>query len=828
MKPLILAIEPDRRQAAKITTLARTELQIDIVIADSTELALEAIARRVPDLILTSLLLSRKDEALLTDRLRELDAAGTRVPTLVVPVLGAPRRSRSQKGLLTRLRGTRGGEASTDGCDPAVFAEQIAEYLERAAAERKAVAVALEDQKAAMEDSVYDNRLEAGRTRPQPQIPQHLAEPQPPQRGSVRQGASVNEAHGEAPEAAWGAPWREEALPPLDLDIEERPPLPVETMRIEPQPLPVETAEVQMGSALEPEALESRRNGLIFPGLRETVAWRRPDNDVPSPAKSGDARDAGITIAGETIDLATFVEELEAIAPARQVALPPQAALPRQVAPPPQVAQAAPPRPSESPRPVAPQPVAQVATAPRPFVQAPPPRQVAPPPTPVVQAAPPRPSELPRRVASSPPPAQVAPVPRPVVQAAPPRQVAAPPPRVAQAGPRQQVAAQPVAQAAPRQQVAAQPPPVAQAPPRQQVAAQAVGQAAPRQQVAAQAVAQAASRQQVAAPPQPVAQTAPRRPIESPRPGAPASSPIAQAAPPRQVAAPPAGVAQAAPRQQVAAPPQPVAQTAPRRPIESPRPGAAASSPVAQVAPPRQVAPPAPATRAGLPPRPPESPRPLAASPQAAHAASPRSPQVASPPQIARPTAASSRPVAPPLQVGRPPQAAPSAPPRSNAAPLPVARAVAQAEPPRTQPNSSQVEMRSEPAVPLRPESAAAKTRSNPMKAPGRSALGDVLTALELDLVQMRTEPAGSVSAASSKQSAATREPIGTPPADSSRERAREKKRDKGPAAVQHEDSAPVQDEWGFFDPQQCGFSALLTKLDEISEDEKRTSKKRA
>jgi hypothetical protein len=116
--------------------------------------------------------------------------------------------------------------------------------------------------------------------------------------------------------------------------------------------------------------------------------------------------------------------------------------------------------------------------------------------------------------------------------------------------------------------------------------------------------------------------------------------------------------------------------------------------------------------------------------------------------------------------------------------------------------------------------------------------LGDVLTALELDLVQMRTEPAGSVSAASSKQSAATTEPNGTLPADSSLERARERRREKGPAPVQHEKgsapvehengSSPVQDEWGFFDPQQCGFSALLTKLDEISEDEKRSAKKRA
>jgi hypothetical protein len=28
----------------------------------------------------------------------------------------------------------------------------------------------------------------------------------------------------------------------------------------------------------------------------------------------------------------------------------------------------------------------------------------------------------------------------------------------------------------------------------------------------------------------------------------------------------------------------------------------------------------------------------------------------------------------------------------------------------------------------------------------------------------------------------------------------------------------PVQDEWGFFDPEQCGFAALLAKLDEITQ----------
>jgi hypothetical protein len=128
--------------------------------------------------------------------------------------------------------------------------------------------------------------------------------------------------------------------------------------------------------------------------------------------------------------------------------------------------------------------------------------------------------------------------------------------------------------------------------------------------------------------------------------------------------------------------------------------------------------------------------------------------------------------------------------------------------------------------VAKRPEPEVAKKRPVSKKAPGQSALGDVLTALELDLVQMRTEPAGGVSGAPAKQSTATQNQ--TPETDSNRERVRQKKQEKGPAPAQREKGpAAVEDEWGFFDPEQCGFSALLTKLDEISEDEKRSSKKR-
>jgi hypothetical protein len=113
-----------------------------------------------------------------------------------------------------------------------------------------------------------------------------------------------------------------------------------------------------------------------------------------------------------------------------------------------------------------------------------------------------------------------------------------------------------------------------------------------------------------------------------------------------------------------------------------------------------------------------------------------------------------------------------------------------------------------------------------------------VLSALKLDLVQMRTEPAAAAGPASPKPSSELAAPNRAPETGSGHEHAQQRKRDKGTAPVPREKgttqvsrekgTAPVQDEWGFFDPQQCGFSALLTKLDEISEDEKRSTKKRA
>jgi CheY-like chemotaxis protein len=157
--PLILAIEPDRRQGTRIASLARDQLIVELVVVESVEGAIAALDQRIPDLILTSLMLSGKDEAVLDERLRQLDAAGSHVQTLMIPVLASSnRRAARGKGLLHRLRSKKAPAAEAEGCDPSVFAAQIAEYLERAADDRAALAVMAEDHQP-LPDLVEEDRL---------------------------------------------------------------------------------------------------------------------------------------------------------------------------------------------------------------------------------------------------------------------------------------------------------------------------------------------------------------------------------------------------------------------------------------------------------------------------------------------------------------------------------------------------------------------------------------------------------------------------------------------------------------------------------------------
>src|SRR5216117_824995 len=121
--PIILAIEPDRRQAAHLTGVVRQKVAAELILAETTEGALDAIGNRVPDMVLVPALLSPQDDAALAGALRVI-AAAAHVRILTTPVLGNTTKRKSPGGVLAKWR--RGGAetAAPDGCDPAVFGEQ--------------------------------------------------------------------------------------------------------------------------------------------------------------------------------------------------------------------------------------------------------------------------------------------------------------------------------------------------------------------------------------------------------------------------------------------------------------------------------------------------------------------------------------------------------------------------------------------------------------------------------------------------------------------------------------------------------------------------------
>jgi len=135
---LILAVEPDKRQAKQLSAVVRQQVRAELVVADSGAAALAALRDRIPDLILTPPLLPPKDEAVLTGWLRKMGDAAAHVQTLAIPILAeaAPRgKESSSASIFGRLREPQAQDAA-GGCDPAVFAEQVMVYLDRAGTER--------------------------------------------------------------------------------------------------------------------------------------------------------------------------------------------------------------------------------------------------------------------------------------------------------------------------------------------------------------------------------------------------------------------------------------------------------------------------------------------------------------------------------------------------------------------------------------------------------------------------------------------------------------------------------------------------------------------
>lgn len=135
----ILAIEPDRRRAAQLTSMARAHLRAELLVAPTAAQAVEALDGRVPDVLLTAPLLPSHEETVIADHLRQLGAAAAHVQTLTIPLLAGPDGDRDRPVLSAFRRGRgRVQRTEAEGCDPAVFAEQITEYL-REARERRVI-----------------------------------------------------------------------------------------------------------------------------------------------------------------------------------------------------------------------------------------------------------------------------------------------------------------------------------------------------------------------------------------------------------------------------------------------------------------------------------------------------------------------------------------------------------------------------------------------------------------------------------------------------------------------------------------------------------------
>ena len=129
----VLMIEPDARRAVVLQNVLRPRLEAELVIVKGIQEALPAIARQIPDLVLTSTFLAPADEATLTEHLKKIpDAAHVQVVNApyFLDLNGEspddPPPSRVMKFLGRRAATIR------PRCDVETFQKQIEEYLERA------------------------------------------------------------------------------------------------------------------------------------------------------------------------------------------------------------------------------------------------------------------------------------------------------------------------------------------------------------------------------------------------------------------------------------------------------------------------------------------------------------------------------------------------------------------------------------------------------------------------------------------------------------------------------------------------------------------------
>jgi CheY-like chemotaxis protein len=198
--PLVLAIEPDQRQASILKRIVRDKVHADVAVVDSPDAALAAIGTRLPDVLLLSALLSPRDEDELIVHLRGLDGAD-HIQTHTIPQLASTAADQEPgargKGLLGVFKRKKdSAQPIVAGCDPDLFADEIITFLQRAA-EKKAENVA-----------VLQSRVD----RLEYQI-QSSAQPET-QAAPPPAAESQEERPGAAAESSWSSPFEWRKSPP--------------------------------------------------------------------------------------------------------------------------------------------------------------------------------------------------------------------------------------------------------------------------------------------------------------------------------------------------------------------------------------------------------------------------------------------------------------------------------------------------------------------------------------------------------------------------------------------------------------------------------------
>ena len=142
-QPLVLAIEPDVRQAAIVKRIVREQALADVAVVDTRDAAVEMMRTTMPDVLLLSALMSPRDEDELINHLRTLDNAG-HLQTHTIPQLASalgPAERSMARGLFSAFRRKKEQDpAAVGGCDPDLFAEEIRVYLQRAADRKRELA----------------------------------------------------------------------------------------------------------------------------------------------------------------------------------------------------------------------------------------------------------------------------------------------------------------------------------------------------------------------------------------------------------------------------------------------------------------------------------------------------------------------------------------------------------------------------------------------------------------------------------------------------------------------------------------------------------------